>query len=216
MYPHNTPSSLPAMHKTLIDGKFNLFTFDEYGDNVQNLLILAHGIVVQPNSLSGIARRITGTLSFAVPIWTTLFFYAPHGYVLTTPNIEDFMTGVFPPLEACLPGETVTNYELYFKNTQYPLATDMVIEMYLAISRSSPFCPYFSQHPFRVYDIITTEPSDPKGSCLRELLDTLYRTGHIYPRVHCAFCRSEYFTADRIYKPGYHNPPFSQSQVNKS
>ena len=215
MNPTGTPPSRPVMHKTLLDGQFNLFTFNWHGDNVQNLLILAHGAVVQPCSIDGIARRITGVHRFAVPLWTTLFFYAPHGYVLLV-NAEDVMTGKEPPLEAILPGEMVINYDLGFEDEQYPLGTDQDIEIFLFNSRCNFSCSYFSQHPFRVYDIITTEPSDLSGTSLKKLLDTLYRTGHIYPRIHCTFCRWEYQTAMRFYRPGYHNQPFSQSQERKA
>ena len=163
MNPTGTPPSRPVMHKTLLDGQFNLFTFNWHGDNVQNLLILAHGAVVQPCSIDGIARRITGVHRFAVPLWTTLFFYAPHGYVLLV-NAEDVMTGKEPPLEAILPGEMVINYDLGFEDEQYPLGTDQDIEIFLFNSRCNFSCSYFSQHPFRVYDIITTEPSDLSGT----------------------------------------------------
>ncbi|MCW7553424.1 hypothetical protein NX722_12420 [Endozoicomonas gorgoniicola] len=210
MNPINKPRLHAPIHKTLIAGKFNLFTSDTHGDNVQNLLILAHSIPVQSYSISGVFRRIIGTHSFSVPGWTTLIFYAPHGYVLKTPNIENFMMGLFPPLESAMPGETVINYGLRYKNTQYPLANDAMMQIYFETSRFSPFCPYFSQHPFRIFDVITTQPSDPEGSCLSELIETLYRTNHTYPRIHCIFCRNEYGGKKRIYEPGYHNPPFSQ------
>ena len=209
------------MHKTLLDGKFNLFTCEKHGSNVQNLLLLAHSAVPHPWSRSGILRRIAGTHSFTTPIWTTLYFYTPHGYDMIIPKYDDsgiykldgFMLGEFPPLEAILPGETVLNYTLVY---QVPFPRDEHMYRYLNTSRFNPGCSYFDQHPFRIYDIIIPAPNALVCTCLKELLDTLYTTGHVYPRIHCVFCRYVSGTEGKKYVLGYHNPLFSQSQNTAS
>ncbi|UYM16662.1 putative adhesin [Endozoicomonas euniceicola] len=204
------------MHKTVLDGKFILFTCNRHSSNVQNLLLLAHSAVPHSWSTAGIFRRIAGTHSFTVPSWTSLYFYTPHGYTIIVPKYDDsgvykldgFMLGEFPPLEAILPGETVLDYILGY---QFPFPSDEHMHRYLNTSRFNPNCSYLDQHPFRIYDIITPAPNAPVYSCLKELLDTLYVMGHVYPRIHCIFCRYESGSELRNYLPGYHNPPFSQS-----
>ncbi|MCW7553425.1 hypothetical protein NX722_12425 [Endozoicomonas gorgoniicola] len=209
------------MHKTVLGGKFTLFTCDKHGSNVQNLILLAHSSIYHPWSKSGILRRIAGTHSFTIPIWTTLYFYTPHGYDLMMPkydeseiyNIDGFMLGEFPPLEAILPGETVPDYSLVH---ELPFPSDEHIYQYLNTSRFNPGCSYFDQHPFRIYDIIIPTSDALVCTCLKELIYTLYVTGHVYPRIHCLFCRYVLGAEIKPYVPGYDNPPFSQSQNTAS
>ncbi|UYM14579.1 putative adhesin [Endozoicomonas euniceicola] len=190
----------PEMHKQLLDGKLNLFGLNWHGESVQNLIILAHGGIKKSNALK-VSRHIT------IPAWTTLFFYAPAGFVLFTKDgLSKLMRGKYPPLEAVLPNEKTPNYELFFDGKEDSLK-EVAIHMNLINSRYD-FTPSFARHPFRVYDVVTTEPSGPKGISLKEVLNVLYRTGHPYQKIHCLFCRSIYGAERQDYRPGYHNPPF--------
>lgn len=115
--------------------------------------------------------------------------------------------GKHPPIEAALPGEKVVNYFLKYGSVRNPLGTDKDMERNLFRARYNED-PSFSEHPFRVFDILTAEPSDPQGIHLKDLLDTLHRAGHVYPRIHCSFCRNELGSPrQRAYRPGYHNQP---------
>ena len=201
MNPSNVLHPAPEMHKQLLDGKLNLFGLNWHKDNVQNLIILAHGGIKKSNALK-VSRHIT------IPVWTTLFFYAPAGFVLfTKDSLSRLMRGKYPPLEAVLPNEKTANYELFFDSKDFSLKDEAIyIDL---IDGRYDFTPSFAQHPFRVYDVVTTEPSGSKGICLKEVLNVLYHTGHPYPQIHCMFCRSIYGAEHQYYRPGYHNPPFS-------
>ena len=201
MNPSNVLRPAPEMHKQLLGGKLNLLSLNWHRGNVQNLIIAAHGGIKKSNALK-VRRHIT------IPAWTTLFFYAPAGFVLFTKDgLSKLMRGKYPPLEAVLPNEKIPNYELFFDSKEDSLK-DAAIYMNLINSRYD-FTPSFTRHPFRIYDVVTTEPSGPKGISLKEVLNVLYRTGLTYPQIHCLFCRSIYGAERRDYSPGYHNPPFS-------
>ena len=193
------------IHITLLEGLLKLYTHDLRGNNIQNLLIQAHGGYFGEYSLKGISRRMGGTYRFTVPPWTALFFYAPHEFVLKS-NSRKLMEGEYPPLEAKIPGETVVNYNLVHNKTLSPLGDDQVIESLLFGSRLS-YDPNFDQHPFRGYDIVTPEPSGPGGINLKKILDLLHRSGHAYPRIHCGFCRSRIGTRGERYRPYYESQP---------
>ena len=113
-----------------------------------------------------------------------------------------------------MPGEKVINYDLKHISARDPLPTSQGISEYLRDSRPVSE-PNLSQHPFRVFDIVTTQPCFFDGTTLREVLDVLYRTGHLYPRIHCPFCRHERGTKRHLYLPGYHNPVESWEMVDR-
>ncbi|MET4692958.1 putative adhesin [Endozoicomonas lisbonensis] len=193
--------TLDKMHSRVLNGKLKLFTYDRFGFDVQNLIILAHGGAHNQNGLPCAIQRLMGTYYFKSPVWTTLFFYSPHGTV-TFGGLLSFMDGTYRPFEAYIPGEPVINYALFHSVDQRPSGSDEHIQFCLYQSRCGSG-PDFIHHPFRIFDIVTVEPSGSWGISLKDVLDTLFLTGNLYPRVHCTFCRNEYRTEKRYYEPTY-------------
>ena len=187
-----------------------LYTHNWHGENVQNLIIMAHGTIVNRRSAQGIFRRIFRKYQFTTPSWTTLFFYAPHGTVVRSWH-DYYLVGKYPPLEAYLPGEKVFNYDLHY-DSEY--TNPGLIRTYLKKSRPLDD-PDLSHHPFRVFDILTTPTWLFRSVTLETVLELLYQTGHTYPRIHCSFCRYEKGTAEREYRPGYHNISDSWVMVDR-
>ncbi|MCW7554741.1 hypothetical protein NX722_19390 [Endozoicomonas gorgoniicola] len=200
------PLSLPKeildqMHTRVLSGKLKLFTYDRFNLDVKNLIILGHGGAHNQNGLPCAFQRFMGTYYFESPIWTTLLFYSPHGTV-TFGSLLSFMDGTYRPFEAYISGESVVNYTLYHRVNERPSGSDEYIQFCLYQSRRGSG-PDFTQHPYRIFDIVTVEPSGSRGISLKGVLDTLYQTGVLYSRIHCAFCRYEYRTERRYYEPTY-------------
>ena len=207
--------TLDKMHSKVLNGKLKLYQYDRFGFNVQNLIILAHGGAHNQQGLICAIRRAIGTYSFISPIWTTLFFYVPHGTV-TVGSLLLFMDGTYRPFEAFLPGETVINYDLCHWSDNKSAGSDEYIRFCLYQSRCGTGSS-FTQHPFRIFDIVTTEPSEPWGVSLKEVLDILLLTGQVYPRVHCTFCRYEYRSKKRFFEPTYdYMRRYSDTQPHKA
>ena len=178
-----------------------LYTHNWHGKNVQNLMIMAHGSIVNRRSAAGMFRRAFGKYQITTPAWTTLFFYAPHG-TITSAWRDFYLVGKYPPIEAYLPGEKVYNYDLWYDSD---FTTPELVSFYLCKSRP-PTDPNLSHHPFRVFDILTTPTRLSHSVSLEAVLKLLYQTGRIYPRIHCSFFyRYEEGAAVRHYTPGYHN-----------
>ena len=186
-----------------------LYTHNWHGENVQNLLIMAHGRIANRRSAEGIFRRVLRKYQITTPPWTTLFFYTPHGTLARSWH-DYYLIGKYPPLEAYLPGEKVYNYGLGY-DLEY--TNSGLIDYYLHESRPVTD-PNLSLHPFRVFDILTPTRVFPPVS-LNTVLKALYQTGHIYPRIHCSFCRYEKGTVKREYRPGYHNSSEPWVMVNR-
>ncbi|MCW7551980.1 hypothetical protein NX722_04855 [Endozoicomonas gorgoniicola] len=191
------------MNIAVLEGKLKLYTSELFDGNAQNLLIAAHGGVWGSRSCMAFARFITGVHRFKIPLWTTLYFYAPHGTATNT-ELEPYMKWKYPPLEAVMPGESVINYDLGHVVDGMPYTTDQQVKNHLTANRCHS-AGLSIHHPFRFLDIVTTEPSGPADTTLKEVLAILSRTGRIYPRIHCTFCRHEYGTPEIEYTPGYHN-----------
>ncbi|UYM16515.1 putative adhesin [Endozoicomonas euniceicola] len=187
-----------------------LYRHNWHGENVQNLIIMAHGQIVNRRSATGIFRRLFRKYQTTTPPWTTLFFYAPHGTVTRSWH-DYYMVGKYPPLEAYLPGEKVYNYDLSY-DSQY--TSPGLISTYLRNSRPLDD-PDLSHHPFRVFDVLTTPTRILCSISLETILKLLYQTGHVYPRIHCSFCRYEKGTPERDYRPGYRDPSDSWIMVNR-
>ncbi|UYM17731.1 putative adhesin [Endozoicomonas euniceicola] len=192
---------LDKMHSVVLNGKLKLFTYEKFGLNVQNLIILAHGGAHNQNGLPCAIQRFMGTYFFKSPLWTTLFFYSPHN-TITFGSLLSFMDGSYRPFEAYTPGESVINYSLLHSVDDQPSGSDEYIRFSLYQSRRGSG-PDFTQHPFRIFDIVTVEPSGSQGIPLKDVLDTLFLVGKQYPRIHCTFCRSEYRSEKRYYEPTY-------------
>ena len=193
-----------TMDIEILEGKLKLYTWEIYGGNIQqNLLIAAHGAVWRSRSFMGVARSIAKVHCFKIPPWATLYFYAPHGTATST-GLEPYMKWKYPPLEAVMPGETVINYDLGHVESGLPFTTDQRVNNHLITNRCHS-AGRSIDHPFRFLDIATTEPSGPANTTLKEVLTVLFRTGRIYPRIHCTFCRQEYGRPKNEYTPGYDN-----------
>ena len=192
------------MNIAVLEGKLKLCSSKLFGGNAQNLLIAAHGGAPPSHSCTGIARTLTRVHRFKIPPWTTLYFYAPHGTV-TNAEFEPYIKWKYPPLEAFMPGETVINYDLvHVDDDGFVCTTDKEVRNLLFTNRCHS-AHLNTHHPFRFLDIVTTAPSYPAQITLKEVLAVLFRTGRIYPRIHCIFCRYELGRPENDYTPGYHN-----------
>ncbi|WP_330927433.1 putative adhesin [Candidatus Sororendozoicomonas aggregata] len=186
--PENTQTSV-------LNGQLKLYTFPYRGDDVKNLILLAHGGIKREDYsyFCGLLKMHVNR-RFQVPPGLFICFYAPHqttsGIYTHKPMfafLTDFMTAVDTPYEIIPPQASVHNYQLInAKLGGQPVVSDADINAALWQARCSA---HYEKRPAPAFDIITTEPSWPDCTTLKETIDTLIFTGHFYSKIHCLICR---------------------------
>ena len=188
----------------ILEGLVKLYTLKSHIGHVQNLLIYSHGDYYGKSSWKGISLRMKDKYCFNVPLWTTLYFYGPHKLSLQN-NFEKLIKGHYKPFELKMPGDEVIDYKLTCDEPGRlkPLrGTEDVIKSILVDTRLRE-ASYFVKDPLRGFDIVTLEPAGLTGTNLKNVLDILYRSGHVYIRIHCNFCRNKSGTIGKLHRPDH-------------
>ncbi len=182
----------------VLEGKLKLYTYPyPFQSEVKNAILFCHG-GIEGDSLSSLTMRTLlnrGSPRFTVPPWTFLCFYAPHDSLLQwsigdEPRVlTEFMTNVNTPFEIIPPQASSYDYLLQpWKSDEFAKNEDQ-IKRALAMTRLGGI---FEKPPAVLFDFITLNPSwmfPTRSATLKEVLDILAKTGHLYSKIHYFSCR---------------------------
>lgn len=182
-----------------IGEKFYVFRHDAstpVDPATDHLLISAHGGFMN-------LKGPLGSSSFAVPSWTQLHFYAPHGSTIANPGIYDLMKGEYEVLETFAAGDTVTNYELSKFQGKHGDEDETYESITGNVKRNREQVSWLSEQmtsgkahgPGRNFafnfDVLTVRNRVLRSSpTLKDALSELGKHGFRYENIHCSFCRS--------------------------
>lgn len=178
----------------LLEGKLKLYSYPyPFQSKVRNAILYCHG-GIEGDDLPSLTKRALPNKSsprFKVPPWTFLCFYAPHESILFASDsdprlLRTFMTYPNSPFEIITPEASSYDYTLASWKPDKFSEKDQQIRDALSLARLS----VTEGTPAVFFDIITLDSwSFKKTVTLQEALNILARTGHLYNKIHCLFCR---------------------------
>ena len=192
------PFFKPGVNVENLAFTMKLFTCERLGGKgIENIVLWCHGRhrPLEPGSLQVFTENI-----FKVPVWTTLYFYAPHDTVLLA-GLNKFLDGCYEPLKIYVPNEECFNYSLAPMVRREQFGSEDYIKEKLLTHRMG-LKTKKQLNPSRLYDIASV-----LNPCrLTSMLDCLEIKNRPYRRVHCLFCRNEGLDA-HSYNPALVTPP---------